>query len=133
MRRNALPVLAFVLTFVLLGCARPDVRTQTDLQSAAPGGVDMSAPLPAEQPASRLDGYDYSLPSEHSEPALVAEKYLTGATAQRYHVVAKKETLYALARMYYNDARRWKDIFEANRATIDDPDRILIGQRLLIP
>jgi nucleoid-associated protein YgaU len=51
----------------------------------------------------------------------------------RIHVVKSKDTLYGLARMYYNDVRQWKKIYEANRAQIQDPDKIFIGMELIIP
>ncbi len=134
MRRNALPVLALAATLVLVGCSRHVVKTEADLQSTAALTGDFYTPMPPEEVAPQPDSYlDFSPPSGVGEPARGGDTYLAGTTGQRYHVVAKKETLYALARMYYSDARRWKDIFEANRTTIDDPNRILIGQRLLIP
>ena len=49
------------------------------------------------------------------------------------HVVSKGETLYSLARLYYNDQRRWRDIYEANRGSIPDPNRLRVGQELMIP
>lgn len=51
----------------------------------------------------------------------------------RYHTVSKRDTLYALARAYYGDHHRWRDIYEANRTTLADPNRIRVGQKLLIP
>lgn len=51
----------------------------------------------------------------------------------RTHTVAKKDTLYSIARLYYNDQGRWKAIYEANRAQIPDPNRIRVGQQLVIP
>jgi len=56
-----------------------------------------------------------------------------GSQTGQYHTVAKRETLYSLARAYYGDARRWKDIYEANRAEVSDPNKIFVGQRLIIP
>jgi len=55
------------------------------------------------------------------------------APVGQYHTVAKSDTLYSLARAYYGDARRWKDIYEANRAEVSDPNKIFVGQRLIIP
>ena len=78
----------------------------------------------------------------YNQPAPVEEMYTAAANTQpsaadslaaRYHTVAKKDTLYAIARSYYGDHRRWKDIYEANRSDISDPNRIRVGQRLLIP
>ena len=54
------------------------------------------------------------------------------ASAQ-YHAVARKDTLFSLARMYYGDASKWKDIFEANLSIISDPNKIRVGDRLVIP
>lgn len=51
----------------------------------------------------------------------------------RYHTVQKKETLYSISRQYYGDHTKWKDIYAANRAEISDPNRIRVGQRLVIP
>jgi len=49
------------------------------------------------------------------------------------HVVQKGDTLYRLARQYYNNQSRWKDIFEANRDQLSDPHRLKVGQTLTIP
>lgn len=58
---------------------------------------------------------------------------LTAASGSRYHTVAKSDTLYGLARLYYNDASKWKSIYQANQDQLADPNRIRIGQRLMIP
>ena|SRR3990172_4972846 len=73
------------------------------------------------------------------EPAAPAESYptYTGGNAAtgggKSHTVQKGDTLYKLARTYYNDQSRWKDIYAANRAEIGDPNQIRVGQRLTIP
>jgi len=84
------------------------------------------------------DAYDTT-----AQPTAPAETYpaypsggtYSGATSgARNHTVQKKETLYSLARQYYNDQHRWKDIYEANRAEIgSDPNKLRVGQRLTIP
>ncbi len=70
----------------------------------------------------------YAPPQEVEEIPVAANP-----TTSRYYTVAKRDTLYAIARSYYGDQRRWKEIYEANRADISDPNRIRVGQRLLIP
>lgn len=57
----------------------------------------------------------------------------TGAGGGRYHTVQKKETLYSIARQYYGDQAKWKDIYQANHSDISDPNKIRVGQRLVIP
>ena len=66
-----------------------------------------------------------SLAAEHSAP--------TSAGGGRYHTVQKKESLYSIARLYYNDQAKWKDIYQANHSDISDPNKIRVGQRLVIP
>lgn len=49
------------------------------------------------------------------------------------HIVQKGDTLYRLARFYYDDQTMWKRIWEANRDQIPDPNTLKIGQELIIP
>jgi nucleoid-associated protein YgaU len=52
---------------------------------------------------------------------------------QRLHTVEKGDTLSEIAQEKLGDASRWKDIFEANRPMLTDPDEIYPGQVLRIP
>jgi nucleoid-associated protein YgaU len=54
------------------------------------------------------------------------------AVTRTYTVVAG-DSLSKIARKIYGDAGRWKEIFEANRDTIKNPDLIHPGQTLKIP
>jgi len=42
-------------------------------------------------------------------------------------------TLSGIARVFYGDATKWKKIYEANRQTIKNPDKITGGMKLTIP
>lgn len=57
---------------------------------------------------------------------------LTPAGGRR-HTVQKGDTLYALARKYYNNQSRWRDIYNANKDRIPNPDKLKIGTELVIP
>ncbi|MEP6940067.1 MAG: LysM peptidoglycan-binding domain-containing protein [Rudaea sp.] len=54
------------------------------------------------------------------------------ATAQTYTVVAG-DSLSKIAKKFYGNANAWKQIFEANRDKISNPDMIHPGQVLSIP
>ena len=54
-------------------------------------------------------------------------------SAEQWHEVAKGESLWKIAERYYGDGSLYPKIFEANRETLKDPDRIKVGQRLRIP
>lgn len=75
-----------------------------------------------------------SNPSTYSAYPGYADASLSSAGAKT-HTVQRKETLFSIARMHYNgDASKWRAIYEANRAEIgDDPNKIRVGQRLVIP
>lgn len=51
----------------------------------------------------------------------------------RRHTVQPGETLRILAARFLGDARRWREIFAANREIIDEPDIIRPGMVLTIP
>ena len=54
------------------------------------------------------------------------------ASAQTYTVVAG-DSLSKIAKHFYGNANAWKQIFEANRDKISNPDMIHPGQVLSIP
>ncbi len=133
MRWNAFGIFTSLsLVLFVAGCGLFG-KKKADMQTAEAVGDPYVAPA-YEEPAQQFDPYpDEPAPVaiERSYPAVT--DVATAAPTSRYHVVAKRDTLYQLARAYYNDASRWKDIYEANRAEIGDPNKIFIGQRLLIP
>ena len=49
------------------------------------------------------------------------------------HTVKKGESLSLIAKHYYGDLMKYKQIFEANRDQLDNPDKIEVGQVLTIP
>ncbi len=77
-------------------------------------------------------------PASETTPVTTAEPLEetlipTDEPAVRTHVVTKDDTLYKLARHYYNDQRKWRDIWEANRNRLPNPDRLEVGLKLIIP
>ena len=78
------------------------------------------------------DTYVSASPKDDRVPVLPAANSVS-AKSERVHVTAKGDTLMNLARLYYSSASRWRDIFDANRDQISDPNRILVGQVLRIP
>lgn len=127
MRRNAC-LFSVLLTLVLLtGCRTADkdqaVTFNDSAQLYTPSGTDYGSG----------GGYE-PVPTYGAEPLPVAqEDFSLASTSVRYHTVTRRDTLYALARKYYSSERRWKEIYEANRDQISDPNQIYVGQQLLIP
>lgn len=56
----------------------------------------------------------------------------TADAATTYTVVAG-DNLTKIAKHFYGNANAWKQVFDANRDQLSDPDRIRVGQVLKIP
>jgi LysM repeat protein len=69
-----------------------------------------------------------SLPVPQNAPAAVPP-----ASSQRTYTVKSGDTLSGIAKEYYGRANEYMKIFEANRDKLTDPNKIQVGQRLLIP
>ncbi len=132
MRRIASLVSAFLLITVMVGgCSVFGGKKTEDPQASAAYVEPYPEPV-YEEPVEEYDQYSSPAPT----PARTVYEPLPAEepqTSERYHVVEKGDTLYRLARMYYGDQSRWRDLYEANRSKIGDPNKIRVGQRLLIP
>ena len=135
MRRNAATLSVCILILVTWGCNLFGKKNKSTMEPAV-GSLDSYAeavPESAYQPEP-FPTYGSPVPIEDSYADNTPIGTPMGTTAElRYHTVYKRDTLYGLARTYYGDQRRWKDIYEANQAQIRDPNKIRVGQRLVIP
>ncbi len=135
MRRIAACLAIVTLSISASGCKNGGMASWFGSKTESTAMVDPYQP-PDEtmyQPVS-YPVYNQPAPVEETyTPASHTQPTAAESLAARYHTVAKKDTLYAIARSYYGDHRRWKDIYEANRSDISDPNKIRVGQRLLIP
>ncbi|KRA54207.1 peptidoglycan-binding protein LysM [Pseudoxanthomonas sp. Root65] len=52
---------------------------------------------------------------------------------EQTYTIEKGDTLSKIAKEHLGSANAWKQIFEANRDTIEDPDRIFPGQVIKLP
>lgn len=141
MRRNATFLLAISIIVTTGGCSlfqKDPVAIQPNL-----GAADMYA-AQSESTTYPDESYNTFEPAADTQPTtnLVGAPTMAygtqpatnaGYSNTRFHVVSKHDTLFGIARMYYGDQRRWKEIYAANRNNILDPNMIRVGQRLMIP
>jgi nucleoid-associated protein YgaU len=56
-----------------------------------------------------------------------------GSQASQTYTVKSGDTLSKISRQFYGDADEYMRIFYANRDKLNDPDKIQVGQQLMIP
>ncbi len=61
------------------------------------------------------------------------EKTAGGKSNRRTYVVQSGDTLVSISRKFYHSSKRWKEILDANKKKIDDPEKLRAGQNLVIP
>jgi len=50
-----------------------------------------------------------------------------------YYTIESGDSLSKIAKHFYGDPMKYKELFEANREVIEDPDKIFPGQKIRIP
>lgn len=76
-----------------------------------------------EQKVEKADFSDVTSKFESTEEIVGEQTY----------TIEKGDTLSKIAKDHYGKASAWHQIFEANRDTIEDPDRIFPGQVIKLP
>jgi len=74
-----------------------------------------------------------SLQANLEAQRLKAKRLAAKKEEPRTYVVVAGDTLSAIAKKFYGDANRWKDILEANKDSVKDANAISVGQELVIP
>lgn len=87
------------------------------------GGVKSDAPAPVKPDFSNVE-------SGATSDARVVEPATPAAAT---YTVARGDSLSKIAKKTLGNANRWREIFEANRDQIDNPDLIQPGQVLKLP
>jgi nucleoid-associated protein YgaU len=85
------------------------------------GGAASTAPAAAK----KADFGNVESGAESTAPA--------PAGSMQSYTVVKGDTLSKIAKQFYGNANRWREIFEANRDQISNPDLIQPGQVFKIP
>jgi nucleoid-associated protein YgaU len=67
------------------------------------------------------------------ENEVVADLQATRTDVYGYHTVKSGDTLSAIAKKLLGSANRYMEIFNANKDQLSDPDKIKVGQKLVIP
>ena len=131
--------LAIVSTLVLFvsACAPKQAEPTAHPETANKPLAQMDTPPTADPYATDPYATDTLAKPQDAgaKPAGKETKLISGKEAKggRTHVVQKGDTLYSLARKYYNDQSKWKVIWEANKSSIPDKNKLAVGTKLIIP
>ena len=72
-------------------------------------------------------------PDSDPEKTLAHESTTIKKTGGRTYVVRSGDTLASISRKFYRTSAHWKQILNANKKNIDDPEKLKVGQSLFIP
>jgi len=138
--RPTTQLLGYVETEAAPGvAAQPERRTAAQIDRTAAWSEIPTSPPPAFAGAPTFRTASAGpAPWATMRPFEAASGVATTLTASpanvvRQHTVRDGDTLGDLAERYYGDPRRFRDIFDANRATLADPQLLPIGATLIIP
>lgn len=67
------------------------------------------------------------------ENEVVADLQATSTDVYGYYTVVSGDTLSGIAKKFLGSASRYMDIFNVNKDQLNDPDKIKVGQKLVIP
>lgn len=111
--------------------------------------VDSKAKADTEAPALEMgNGADEIKPVPFKEETVVVDNVVTDNKGKvlsetittlevkeksKVYIVQKNDTLWKIARKFYNDGSKWKKIQAANKSVLKGSDRVLPGMTLQIP
>jgi phage tail protein X len=106
---------------------KPDVYDYITRQRLRRQNMGIFSRDDEKKPASaKVDFSDVQAGGSSTAPA-------PAAGGKKTYTVVNGDTLSKIAKEYYGNANTWQKIYEANRDTIKDPDKIFPGQKLNIP
>lgn len=133
---------------------QPDAQIDQSVNEAASAGL-VSVPAELVTPEGRVDTSvllanlvsQARISAGLAEPVNPAEVVVGGervevhlvtkaggqAEQARFYTVGRGDSLGAIALKFYGDVVYFPKIFEANRGILSSPDKLLVGQRLVIP
>ena len=88
-------------------------------------------------PASAQTSHDRAATTRAQEPDNVpepaADEQVETIKTETFYIVRKGDTLSGISYKYYGSAGKWPKIFEANRKTVPDANKLTPGTKLIIP
>ncbi|MCI8336501.1 MAG: LysM peptidoglycan-binding domain-containing protein [Peptococcaceae bacterium] len=99
-------------------------------------GLDVTVAITLKQYVSYVTKKDALLEvSADGEATIIEEtkRDANSAPQTKTYTVKKGDCLWTIAKKYYNDGAKYKDIYEANKDKLKSPNLIYPGQELILP
>jgi nucleoid-associated protein YgaU len=93
----------------------------------------VSGHWPDDRPPANVGNPPAAPPAGGTQQRHVPGRATAQIAGRREHIVAGGDTLYSLAERYLGDGERFVELYQANRAVIQRPDRLEVGTALVIP
>ncbi len=88
----------------------------------------------SEPDTVREENNQLSATDNHSqEPEWKKYRQAEKIKTERFHIISEGETLSEISRKYYDSARKWQKILDANRDVIKDVSKLKPGTKIIIP
>lgn len=135
---------AGVLFVISTGCNQKKDEPVADApaQAPPPSFPEEQVPRPEPQPVTEappqpVDTTANAHPTENAaSPApqpMPKENYPPAEKQAQNYVVKRGDTLQKISQKFYGTTKKWRKIYEANRKTLKDPDKLAEGDKLIIP
>ena len=130
---------------VLWLATRPGLSTKASLAGPlhqqvrdvepAPGSLGSPRSPSVDEPTAEIPENNQSPITnlQSQAPDLTVYEQAEKIKTDRFHFVQEGETLSEISQQYYGSARKWQNIFDANRKVVKNPRNLKSGTKLIIP
>ncbi len=123
-----------IATTALVGCEKKETAGEPPIHiGMAPGELELYEEQTPADTSTTTTGSEEALSPGDTETTTATTDDTTTTTIPRMYTIGKGDTLFALARRFYSDERKWRDIWNANRDKIPNKDLLLIGTEIVLP
>ena len=109
------------------------LNLRSNRETAPPPETSVSTNSPETDTAREESNQLSTTENQPQEPEWKKYRQAEKIKTQRFHLIREGETLSEISRTYYDSARKWQKILDANREVIGDVSKLKPGTKIIIP
>jgi nucleoid-associated protein YgaU len=109
------------------------LNLQSNIETAPPPETFGPGKSPSIETAREENDQLSATDNQSQEPEWKKYRQDEKIKTQRFHIIQEGETLSEISRTYYDSARKWQKILDANRDVIEDVSKLKPGTKIIIP